>query len=201
MLRTYGKSFLLSTLLILFAGAECSNGFILPPAGVDPEINTLELDAFNQVNQQRIQNGESLLQMDNSVRNVARAHSQDMVDRDFFAHDNPDGESPFDRLAAAEITYSIAGENIAFTNHSDPVPRIVQGWMDSQGHRENILRDSFTHTGMGVAINSGVDPEEFYFTQVFIGKRSGKDGEEIVFYYDTPIAVVSEEPNSEPFQK
>ena len=73
--------------------------------------------------------------------------------------------------------------------------------MDSPGHRENILRDSFTHTGMGVAINSDVDPEEFYFTQVFIGKASGKDGEEIVFYYDTPIAIVSEEPNSESFQE
>jgi len=91
-----GRLLLLCVSGLFFMGSECVDGTLFTigpvPVGVDPEINTLEWNAFNQVNQQRIQNGESLLQMDESVRNVARAHSQDMVDRDFFAHDNPDGQ-------------------------------------------------------------------------------------------------------------
>lgn len=70
-----------------------------------------------------------------------------MQQREFFDHTNPDGDSPFDRLATAGITYSTAGENIAYGYQT--AEAVVAAWLDSPGHRANIERESFTHHGIG----------------------------------------------------
>ncbi len=153
-------------------------------------FNDLEMEAFDLVNDERIAEGLDALLMDEDVRTVARAHSQDMADRDFFAHNNPDGESPFDRLHNAGITFITAGENIAWNlNHPTPAATAVDGWMNSTGHRENILRESFEHTGMGVA--QGADGG-YYFTQVFTAY--GKHGATVVIgeYVTTPLITGGE---------
>lgn len=139
--------------------------------GLAAQILAMEQDAFEQVNVQRTNEGLAALIMDEDVRAVARGHSEDMAARDFFDHVNPDGLDPFERLAAAGIAYTWAGENIAWNNYPDPVPTAVEGWMNSQGHRENILRQQFTHTGMGVASDGAGG---YYFTQVFTAYT--KDG-------------------------
>lgn len=79
---------------------------------------------------------------------VARDHSQDMIDRSFFAHDNPDGHSPFDRMASAGLTYSRAAENIAYGYPT--ADAVLQGWLDSPGHRRNIENCSLTEHGVGL---------------------------------------------------
>lgn len=127
-------------------------------------IAAMEMDAFDLINDERATEGVEPLVMDADLRAVARAHSEDMVERDFFAHNNPDGESPFDRIHAAGLEYSAAAENIAWNSFSDPVATAVDGWMGSAGHRTNILNPVYTHTGMGVADNG---EGGFYFTQVF----------------------------------
>ncbi|MEZ4383028.1 MAG: CAP domain-containing protein [Nannocystaceae bacterium] len=87
------------------------------------------------------------LTMNASLRCAARKHSQDMVDRDYFAHTSPDGGSPADRIAAAEYSYSTWGENIA--GGSATAAGVVDQWMGSDGHCSNIMSPAFTELGVG----------------------------------------------------
>ncbi len=90
---------------------------------------------------------------------VAQAHSQDMQDRSFSSHVNPDGELPWDRLAAGGVTWNgPAAENIAQT--SGGAESALENWLDSSGHRANIENCTFTHHGVGLTGS--------YWTHVFI---------------------------------
>jgi uncharacterized protein YkwD len=79
---------------------------------------------------------------------VAQAHAEDMVRRDFFSHTNPDGQSPFDRLRAAGVTYTAAAENIAFGYPT--AVAVLQAWITSEGHRRNLENCRYTHHGVGL---------------------------------------------------
>jgi len=124
-----------------------------------------ETRAFGLVNQERTKAGLPPLAMDEAVRKVARTHSEDMVKRHFASHDNPDGQSPSQRLDAAGIPYASAGENIAWNDFPNPAGEALRAWMGSAEHSQNILRPEFTRTGMGVAPDGAGG---YYFTQVFI---------------------------------
>lgn len=178
-------------LLLLVSFVGCPLDPYVPDDGTPPtrEILDLEEAAFDLINQERVAEGLDSLVMNEDVRAVARAHSRDMVARDFFDHYNPDGDSPFDRLHAAGITYTMAGENIAWNNYPNPVTTAVDGWMDSPGHRANILTAGFTHTGMGVASDGDGG---YYFTQLFV--TFSKDGEAgpVFEFFDTPLAIPAE---------
>jgi uncharacterized protein YkwD len=90
---------------------------------------------------------------------VAQAHSEDMVERDFFAHQNPDGESPFDRLREAGVEWSGgAGENIAWGYPT--AAAVLAGWLGSPGHRANLENCGYTHHGVGL--------QGTHWTHVFI---------------------------------
>lgn len=154
-----------------------------PNEGVPQDILDKELAAFDGANAERGAAGLEPLEMQQDLRTLARAHSQDMVDRDFFGHENPDGNDAFDRMDNAGIQYNGAGENVARNNFADPVARAIAGWMESQGHRDNILRETFTHSGMGVATDgSGM----YWFTQVFI-TESKATGEFVAVYESLPL--------------
>ena len=79
---------------------------------------------------------------------AAYIHSQDMHYRDFFAHVNPDGEDPGDRMVKTGVEYGLFGENIA-RGYESPA-QVMAAWMDSPGHRANILEPRFTHVGIGI---------------------------------------------------
>jgi uncharacterized protein YkwD len=116
-----------------------------PDDNVDPAILAMEQDAFDEVNDQRISHGLDPLTMDEDPRVVARNHSRDIAARHFFDHINPDRKDPFDRMADAGITYTRAGENTAYAaGYSDRATVVVNRWMNSTGHRDNILREGFT---------------------------------------------------------
>lgn len=113
------------------------------------------------VNEERTQRGLKPLRLDPTIVPVARAHSRDMFERSYFAHENPDGEKPFERLRAGDVRFRVAGENLAL---APTVERAHTGLMNSPGHRENILRPEFGRIGIG-AVRGG-----FYgimFTQNF----------------------------------
>ncbi|MEU9965872.1 CAP domain-containing protein [Streptomyces malaysiensis] len=93
---------------------------------------------------------------------AAQAHSDDMVARDFYSHTGPEGHQPWDRARAAGATHRGIGENIACGQRSPA--EVVRGWMDSPGHRANILKPDFTHIGVGHATGSRAGT---YWTQVF----------------------------------
>ena len=100
------------------------------------------------MNEHRVTVGCAPLAWNAGVAEVAEAHSQDMIDRSFFAHDNPDGDSPFQRLQDAGIDYSRAAENIAYGYPT--AEAVLDGWLNSSGHRRNIENCSLTEHGVGL---------------------------------------------------
>ncbi|MEK9167240.1 MAG: CvpA family protein [Patescibacteria group bacterium] len=113
---------------------------------------TSEAKMFQWVNEERIKAGVKPLVLDEKIVTVARAHSRDMFNRGFFAHENPDGQSPFDRMDKGGITFEVAGENIAY---APTVELAHNGLMRSPGHRKNILNPDFGHVGYGI-IDAGI---------------------------------------------
>lgn len=139
---------------LLLALAACQGSTDDPPSGGNPggqmsagEL-ALALQVFDLVNQERVAVGIAPLAWDDGAAQVAYAHSVDMDVRDFFSHTNPDGQEPWDRLSAAGIGWSTAGENIAYGQPD--AASVMTAWMNSPGHRDNILRASFTRLGVGV---------------------------------------------------
>ena len=132
-------------------------------SGVD--VAAWEQEVFNLVNQIREENGLPPFVYNGTLAETARAHSQDMVDRNFFNHNNPDGQSPFDRMKANGIRYSMAAENIA-AGYPSP-EAVVEGWMNSEGHRANIL-GGCKELGVGLALGGSYG---YYWTQCFATVR------------------------------
>jgi uncharacterized protein YkwD len=132
-----------------------------------------EAEVVDLVNQARAQGATcgtqsfgaaNSLVMEARLRCAARVHSLDMATRGFFDHDNPDGESPFDRMARAGYSFFAAGENIA-AGQTTP-QQVVEGWLQSPGHCRNIMSPDFTEIGVGyVTAPAGMLPH--YWTQVF----------------------------------
>jgi uncharacterized protein YkwD/uncharacterized membrane protein required for colicin V production len=121
-----------------------------------------ERQMFDLVNEERTSAGLQPLAWDDKLVPVARAHSEEMFKLKYFSHTSPVAGSPFDRLKAAGIAYARAGENLAY---AQSVTIAHRGLMESQGHRENILRPEFTKMGIGV-ISAG--PYGRMFTQLFV---------------------------------
>lgn len=148
------------------SGAEIEGETEGEPEGIDPYLLALEQEVFLQINERRAAEGAPELFMDSRVRLVSRAHSEDMASRDYFAHNNLSGKSPGERLDAAAIPWVRYGENLAYNYaYSDPATIAVEGWMDSDGHRENLLDPKYTHTGIGIAVDS---KGAYYITQDFV---------------------------------
>jgi uncharacterized protein YkwD len=128
-------------------------------------VSRMEQQVLERINALRTREGLQPLQADERAMRAAREYSQLMANRNFFSHTGPSGETLTRRLAAAGLSYSRAGENIAKNwNLRQPVSAAVEGWMKSPGHRANILRPEFTHTGVGV----WRDGKTYYYTQVFL---------------------------------
>jgi uncharacterized protein YkwD len=164
-----------------------------PPVNITPppvpeNMSYLELKAFVKVNEQRSAAGLAPVKWNDDLAYVARLYSQDMADRDFFGHIDPEGGDHEDRLHEQGIYYyNRSAENLAQINHASSYTYIEQtgriinityktpdrvvddsvtGWMNSPPHRENIVRAEFDEAGMGVAYSQ--DNESFYFTQLFV---------------------------------
>jgi uncharacterized protein YkwD len=121
------------------------------------------------VNRVRVQHGLPPLVPSEVLVETARAHSEDMLRRNFFDHQDPRGRKPADRVTSAGVSWTRVTENLAMNSgQDDPVASAVEGWMDSPGHRANVLDPAVTHTGVGIA----EDGEGGYtFTQLFVALR------------------------------
>ncbi|SDJ64935.1 SafA/ExsA family spore coat assembly protein [Sediminibacillus albus] len=123
---------------------------------------TTEHKVIQLTNQERAQNGLPALKPDWELSRVARYKSRDMLNNQYFSHTSPTYGSPFDMMSDFGINYSSAAENIA---RGQRTPRsVVQAWMNSSGHRKNILNGNYTHIGVGYVSNGN------YWTQMFISK-------------------------------
>jgi uncharacterized YkwD family protein len=125
-------------------------------------VSAFEKQVVELTNAERAKQGLAPLTLDTELSKVARTKSQDMKDKNYFDHNSPTYGSPFDMMKSFGVSYKSAGENIA-QGQTTP-EQVVQAWMDSQGHRENIMNSSFTHIGVGYVASGN------YWTQMFIGK-------------------------------
>ncbi|SHG60041.1 CAP domain-containing protein [Ornithinibacillus halophilus] len=131
-------------------------------AATHHDLSEFESEVVALTNRERENAGLSILEVDNSLSNVAREKSQDMQANSYFSHTSPTYGSPFDMMGQFGITYRSAAENIARGQASPQ--EVVEAWMNSEGHRANILNGGFTHIGVGFEENGN------YWTQMFIRK-------------------------------
>ncbi|RDU36803.1 hypothetical protein DRW41_12200 [Neobacillus piezotolerans] len=126
---------------------------------------SVEQQVITLTNQERAKHGLKALAHDWELSRVARYKSVDMRDKGYFSHTSPTYGSPFTMMKNFGIAYRSAGENIAAGQTT--AAEVVRAWMNSQGHRENILNRGYTHIGVGYAAGGS---QRHYWTQMFISK-------------------------------
>ena len=136
-------------------------GQVITIPAMDESVLNYEKEVIRLINEIRIKNGLKALTQDWQLSRVARYKSQDMKDNNYFSHTSPVYGTPFQMIKNFGISYRSAAENIA---KGQATPQaVVNAWMNSSGHRANILNPSYTRIGVGY-VSSGK-----YWTQMFIG--------------------------------
>lgn len=128
-------------------------------------VKSIESQVIQLTNQQRAKHGLPALTADWELSRVARYKSVDMRDKNYFSHTSPTYGSPFTMMKNFGINYRTAAENIAAGQKT--AQEVVNAWMNSPGHRANILKKDITHIGVGYASGGSYG---HYWTQMFIGK-------------------------------
>ena len=152
---------------IIDANPQIANPNLIYPGDVltipetDTSVRAYEREVIRLVNAERAKYGLSALTEDWELSRVARYKSQDMHDNRYFAHNSPTYGTPFQMIRAFGLSYRAAGENIAM-GYRTPAA-VVAGWMNSEGHRANILSSAYTKLGVGYVADGS------YWTQQFIG--------------------------------
>ncbi len=150
------------TLLLSPLGARAT------PAQRDDRAPWVELEAgfHRDVNAVRVSRHLLPLGRRAELDRVARAHSEDMARRAYLSHESPEGRNPVDRLQAAGVTgFTLAAENAGMTSRRDPNREILQGWLASRVHRQNLHAPPFNATGIGVAQAAN---GTFFYTQLYV---------------------------------
>lgn len=132
-------------------------------SGQTSTISAEANEVIRLVNVERSKNGLSPLKANAELSKVATAKAQDMIDNSYFSHTSPTYGSPFDMMKKFGINYTAAGENIAYGQKD--AAEVMNSWMNSLGHRANILNSNFTEIGVGVAKDKNGTP---YWVQMFI---------------------------------
>ena len=136
-------------------------GQILNIPAEDDSVTSFENEVIRLVNEIRKENGLKPLTADWELSRVARYKSRDMKENGYFSHTSPVYGSPFEMIKNFGLSYRTAGENIAKGQRTPEA--VVNAWMNSSGHRANILNSSYTKIGVGY------EPSGNYWTQMFIG--------------------------------
>jgi uncharacterized protein YkwD len=130
------------------------------------EIESLEQQCLDEVNRVRRARRLSRLDFYDDLLPVARQYSRRMAEERFFSHTDPDGHTVRERVDEADIRWRMVGENLAYTNgYINPVAASLHSWMDSPGHRRNILDPDFSLTAIGAWIDAD---GTVYFTEIFL---------------------------------
>lgn len=151
---------------IIAANPQIANPDLIYPGQVlvipqmDASVLSFEKEVIRLVNEIRVQNGLKPLTEHWELSRIARYKSQDMVDNQYFSHTSPTYGSPFQMIRDFGLTYRSAGENIAYGYRTPQ--SVVDAWMNSSGHRANILHSSYTQIGVGYVADG------HYWTQMFI---------------------------------
>lgn len=155
-----------NVLIVPVSTENSKDGYYSSDRKSETYLSSLENLMVELINSDRRIHGLKELTYDKTLNSTTRKHSQDMIDNNYFAHENLKGESVKDRMVAdGFIGYSLYGENIAYGQFNSIYAH--EALMNSKGHRKNILEERYSHVGIGVAINSENLP---YFTINFYSK-------------------------------
>ena len=179
MKRVVGIFIFVSAVLFFFAFFPAQA--LTPPPVL--HLSEIEIRIFDLTNKMRRENGVHELKLEDTLGDIARRHSDDMIQRNFFSHDNPDGLSPEDRICIEHRRLiGITGENIWESSGYDLsdsrqiAEMVMTDWMGSPGHRRNILDPEYNRLGVGVSFKDG----ELRVTQNFAA---------VFAYTDTPAPL------------
>lgn len=130
-------------------------------------VRALERDAFQLINSERSLAGLPTLKWSDRIADVARFHSTNMAEYNFFSHKGLDGSMVDERAEKLKMgAWTAIGENIAFMKgYDNPAGIAVEKWLDSPGHKKNLLNPDWTETAVGLAVTAD---GKYYFTQVFV---------------------------------
>ena len=143
------------------AGATTKPQTTTAPSGGTDALNSYENEVIRLINELRAHYGLKALSANATLSKVARLKSLDMQAKGYFSHTSPTYGSPFAMMQSFGISYRYAGENIARGQRTPQ--QVVDAWMNSPGHRANILNANFTQIGIGYIASGN------YWTQMFIG--------------------------------
>lgn len=130
------------------------------------DIESLEQQCLDEVNRLRRRSRLAPLEFSEGLLSVARNYSRRMAEEHFFSHTDPEGFTVRERVDSADIKWRMVGENLAYSNgYVNPVAASLHGWMESPGHRKNLLDPDFSLTAIGVWIGSD---GTVYFTEIFL---------------------------------
>jgi uncharacterized protein YkwD len=122
---------------------------------------------LTEINRVRSNRGLPELKVNGELQEIARRHSSDMASSGYFSHTDQTGRGLKERLGQAQRTPFVAGENLHRNDFPDSAREAIRGWIQSPGHRQNILNGNYSETGIGVAVDSrGL----VFFTQIFLGR-------------------------------
>jgi len=164
---TLAVKYQVGTAEIISANPQISNPNLIYPGQVlqipqqNSSVLAYESEVIRLINEIRQENGLKPLTANWELSRVARYKSQDMKDKGYFSHTSPTYGSPFQMIKAFGLSYRTAGENIAMGYRTPQA--VVDGWMNSSGHRANILNAAYTQIGVGYV------EQGRYWTQLFIG--------------------------------
>jgi len=135
------------------------------PAPQSTSLSRMEAEVYQGINQIRQKNRLSQFRQNDKLAAVARNYSRRMAEQRFFAHTSPQGDTMVERVRSAGIFYFMLGENLfTSTNIPQPAQAAITGWMNSPGHRDNILNPVYREMGIGVWKRGNT----YYFTQLFM---------------------------------
>jgi uncharacterized protein YkwD len=136
----------------------------------EDQLLDFEKQTFALINQERVEFGLQPIVWSDEVAKIARLHSENMAKYNFFSHTGIDGKMVNDRADLLGITkWTAIGENIAYNRgYQKPLECAVEKWMESPGHRENLLNDRWKESAIGIAVTAN---GTYYFTQVFLVRK------------------------------
>ncbi len=148
---------------LVFPGQIINIPIVTKDSDAPKDIRALETEVIRLVNVERAKTGKSALAENSEVSRIARIKSKDFINNNYFSHNSPTYGDPFDMLKSFGIKYTAAAENIA--NGQRTATEVMKTWMNSAGHRANILNSAYNQTGVGVARDNNGN---LYWTQMFI---------------------------------
>ena len=138
----------------------------MKPGRMLRDIESLEEQCLSEVNRMRKAYNLAPLEFSEELLGVARDYSRRMAEENFFSHNDPEGRTVRERVGLANIRWRMVGENLAYSNgYINPVAASMSGWMESPGHRRNILDPDWRQTAIGAWIS---DNGTVYFTEIFL---------------------------------